>query len=121
MNKKKNRVTETPVSSIKSKNFKDSAELLDKFQCLKEKKISTNIVTKRILANNLRKKADDSVYSLYEGENNKNSENDLESNRLFKNETKRKLKRYKKSGNINIKLENTIEKNIQVDHKCILL
>ncbi len=118
MNKKKSRVTETPVSSIKSKNFQDSAELLDKLQFLKEEKISTNMVTKRILANNIRKKADDSVYYLNEGENNKFSQKDIESNRLFKNETKRKLKRYKKSGNINIKLENTTEKNIQVNHKC---
>jgi hypothetical protein len=84
--------------------------------CLNDEKISTNIITKRILEDKLRKKPDRTSHSLEELDNNiENS--DPEGNRLFKSENKRKLKRFKKSENINIKLENT-EKNLQVNHKC---
>ncbi len=118
LNRKKNRVTETPISSSESKKLENSAQHLETLHYLKDEKISTNIMTKRILADKLKRKQDDSNCSVYEGENNKFSQQDIEEKRLFKSETKRKLKRYKKSGNINIKLENTTERNLKVHHKC---
>lgn len=85
---------------------------------MNEEKISTNIITKRILNDKLKKNADDSNYVL--DEVNHQQKEDYGERRLFKSENKRKLKRFKKSENINIKLEST-ENNLQVDHKCTII
>jgi hypothetical protein len=85
---------------------------------LMDEKISTNIITNRIIVDKLTQKDEDSPHSndFVDRSDNPN----LEEKRLFKRENKRKLKRFKKSENINIKIENT-EKNIQVNHKCKII
>lgn len=118
LNKKRSRVNDTPISSAYSKNFDDSCDVrLNQLEFDNEEKISTNIITKRIIINEKQKKnSDDSTYILDEV-NRHQCENSAEK-RLFKSENKRKLKRFKKSENINIILEKT-EKNLQVNYKCI--
>ena len=109
-------MTETPISSEKSINFEDSEQRLKTLDYLKVEKISTNIITKRILVDKFKKRSNDSTHFLGNTNSHFNHPK-AEEKRLFKSENKRKLKRYKKSEIINIKLENT-ERNLEVNHKC---
>ena len=109
-------MTENQNSSAFFENSSDRR--LNQLQFANEEKMSTNIITKRILNEKLKKNQEDSNYVL--DEVNHQQKDDYGERRLFKSENKRKLKRFKKSENINIRLENT-EKNLQVNHKCILI